>query len=89
MSARKQTRLKTGLLPALGASLLLAGCMVGPDYVRPTSTLPEQYKETTAESGAPAGAKAPVNPEWWTLFNDGPKRCSSRRPGRPRCRRIR
>ena len=70
MSARKQTRLKTGLLPALGASLLLAGCMVGPDYVRPTSTLPEQYKETTAESGAPADAKALVNPEWWTLFND-------------------
>ena len=70
MPARKQTQSKISLLPGLIASLLLAGCAVGPDYVRPTSTLPEQYKEATAEPDAQAGARMPVNPEWWTLFND-------------------
>ncbi len=58
--------LKIGRISTLTAALLLAGCTLGPDYVRPSSTLPEQHKEAVAE----ARATAPVNPEWWTLFND-------------------
>jgi multidrug efflux system outer membrane protein len=57
---------KTRIAAALSTVLLLAGCAVGPDYVRPDSTLPELHKEAGSESAAPAS----INPEWWTLFND-------------------
>jgi multidrug efflux system outer membrane protein len=62
MPAHKKNR----LFLALTVTTFLAGCAVGPDYARPTSTLPEQHKEATAT----AQAVAPVNAEWWTLFND-------------------
>nr|MBL8412483.1 hypothetical protein [Dechloromonas sp.] len=42
---------------ALTAAIALTGCAVGPDYVRPASTLPE----TTA---AVAAAEVPVNSTW-------------------------
>ena len=48
---------------ALTAALALAGCAIGPDYVRPTSTLPESAQDV-------ATAQAPINPSWWTLFGD-------------------
>lgn len=57
---------KNRLFLALTVTVFLAGCAVGPDYARPTSTLPEQHKKATAT----AQAVAPVNAEWWTLFND-------------------
>ena len=57
---------KNCLFLALTVTTFLAGCAVGPDYARPTSTLPEQHKDATAT----AQAVAPVNAEWWTLFND-------------------
>lgn len=66
MPAFNPTLFKNHLLVPLTAVLLLAGCAVGPEYVRPASTLPEQHKEASAESPA----TNPVNPEWWTLFND-------------------
>ncbi|WP_430432724.1 efflux transporter outer membrane subunit [Methyloversatilis sp.] len=54
--------LKTPL--ALTCAALLSGCMVGPDYVRPTVDLPAQY--------APAQDAAPVAVArgWWKQFND-------------------
>ncbi len=58
---------KNRLFLALTVTVFFAGCAVGPDYARPTSTLPEQHKEATT---ATAQAVAPVNAEWWTLFND-------------------
>ena len=58
---------KNRLLLALTVTVFFARCAVGPDYARPTSTLPEQHKEATT---ATAQAVAPVNAEWWTLFND-------------------
>lgn len=66
MPACQQTLPAVRLAAAVTATLLLAGCVVGPDYVRPASTLPEHYPTVGAESRA----TAPVNPEWWTLFND-------------------
>jgi len=57
---------KFGLFSALTAALLLAGCTVGPDYVRPSSTLPEQHNAADVDPRA----EAPINPEWWTLFGD-------------------
>ena len=55
------------MLPA--AAALLAGCMVGPDYVRPSTETPTAYKE--------AGAWKPAEPrddvsrgKWWEIFGD-------------------
>ena len=66
MSKLKTTMQKNRLAAALTATFLLAGCTLGPDYVRPASTLPEQTLETSSE----ARAQAPINQAWWTLFND-------------------
>jgi multidrug efflux system outer membrane protein len=57
---------KNRLFLALTVTSVISGCAIGPDYFRPSSTLPEQHKEATAT----AQAVAPVNAEWWTLFND-------------------
>ena len=47
------------------ASLLLAGCMVGPDYKRPETNLPAAFLE-------PSSGTAPltVPADWWKLYND-------------------
>ncbi|MBL8438855.1 MAG: efflux transporter outer membrane subunit [Zoogloeaceae bacterium] len=54
-------------LTALAAALLLAGCMVGPDYQRPTLGLPGSYAEPAPIAGQtpPAVARA-----WWKAFQD-------------------
>jgi multidrug efflux system outer membrane protein len=54
--------LKTPL--ALACAALLSGCMVGPDYVRPTVDLPAQY--ASAQDAAPVA----VARGWWKQFND-------------------
>jgi outer membrane protein, multidrug efflux system len=53
------------LLASLGA-LVLGGCMVGPDYERPTVPLPDAFAGADA---ATAAAQA-VPPAWWRLFDD-------------------
>ena len=50
-------------------SLLLAGCMVGPDYQRPKVAVPAQYKELPGWTVAVPSAAAP-KADWWTGFND-------------------
>ncbi len=47
-------------------ALLLAGCTVGPDYVKPSPPVPEKWHE--AHSGKPAIAGQ--YQEWWKSFND-------------------
>jgi outer membrane protein, multidrug efflux system len=51
---------------AVALALVLAGCMVGPDYQRPTSELPAAFP------GADAGTTGaePVRSDWWRLFDD-------------------
>ena len=56
------TALKTPL--ALACAALLSGCMVGPDYVRPTVDLPAQY--ASAQEAAPVA----IARGWWKQFND-------------------
>lgn len=53
-------------MASLAAVLILAGCTAGPDYVRPTTPLPGKY----VEAADTAGASAPLNREWWKLFDD-------------------
>ena len=64
----KRPPMKIGLFSMLTATIVLAGCAVGPDYKRPDPTLPESYG--AAAEAVPATAAAAVNPEWWMLFGD-------------------
>src|SRR5687767_14061724 len=50
---------------ALCAALLLAGCTVGPDYVRPDAPLPTTFDQASAEAAA-----APVQTRVWQAFGD-------------------
>jgi len=51
--------------------LLLGGCTVGPDFVRPTATavMPITYREVEGWKTAQPGGKG-ITGEWWRLFND-------------------
>ena len=50
---------------SFAVSLLLSGCAVGPDYLRPASNLPATYEAPATNETA-----AEVNAEWWKLFHD-------------------
>jgi len=54
---------------ALWVALMLAGCAVGPDYVRPAVAVPAQFKEDPNWKPAqPSDAKPRA--AWWTIFED-------------------
>src|SRR5262245_10429146 len=46
-------------------SVLAAGCMVGPDFIRPVAPQPVQFK-----SEATAAPAVPVQANWWSLYGD-------------------
>jgi NodT family efflux transporter outer membrane factor (OMF) lipoprotein len=56
------------LVPALAAALL-AGCTVGPDYVRPSAQTPPAYKEQDGWKAAQPSDHV-VRGSWWEAFND-------------------
>ena len=60
-------RLARGI--ACAFALLLAGCMVGPDYVRPSAPVPAQYKEADGWKVAQPSDAAPRGP-WWQAYQD-------------------
>ena len=70
MSPLTKPASKIRLAAALTAAMLLNGCAVGPDYLRPSTWLPDYFKEAPPVAVAEARSEAPVNPEWWTLFGD-------------------
>jgi NodT family efflux transporter outer membrane factor (OMF) lipoprotein len=58
----------------LAAILAAGGCMVGPDYKPPATTMPAAYDElTNAPTTAPASATAdtPAEIRWWRQLGDG------------------
>ena len=65
------------LIPIGLASLLLAGCMVGPKYVKPNAPTTPDYKEQAPQSfqsdanwkQAAPGDQA-IRGEWWEVFGD-------------------
>ncbi len=68
MEARSALR-PLRLLP-LSLTLLMSGCMVGPDYHRPQVNVPAQWKELPGWTQAdPSAAEGPKG-EWWTAFQD-------------------
>ncbi|WP_417069687.1 efflux transporter outer membrane subunit [Niveibacterium terrae] len=61
------------ILRPLPLLMLLAGCAVGPDYVRPDASVPEQFREQTMagknwQSARPADDLA--RGSWWQAFGD-------------------
>jgi NodT family efflux transporter outer membrane factor (OMF) lipoprotein len=67
---RKRMNMKLPLTAlAASLSLLLSGCIVGPDYQRPKVAVPAQYKELPGWTVAEPSAAAP-KADWWTGFND-------------------
>src|SRR5258708_26391176 len=62
---------RTVALAALGA--VLPGCLVGPNYKRPTVEQPAAFKSlaTTQSSTQPTTQSAPpISPDWWRLYRD-------------------
>src|SRR5512146_1404051 len=51
------------------ASVLLAGCTVGPNYKRPPVTVPDAYRGLAPDAGPQTGASF-GDEKWWTVFED-------------------
>jgi outer membrane protein, multidrug efflux system len=58
-------RARVVLVGLAAASVLAAGCAVGPDYVRPEVEQPAQFKSQAGGEAAP-----PIPTEWWRLYGD-------------------
>lgn len=59
--------LKTGAL--LGVMLVLSGCMLGPDYVRPEQELPATFRAAEGWKAASPGMSE-ADGDWWQLYQD-------------------
>jgi len=57
------------LLAFVSTAALLSGCLVGPNYVRPTVTTPPAFKEAEGWIKAQPADATPRG-DWWTVFND-------------------
>lgn len=69
----------TGIIGVLLVLLVvaLAGCTVGPKYVRPSAPTPATYKEQASDSSQASDQWKPANPadqanrgNWWEIFGD-------------------
>src|SRR5450830_1015059 len=57
------------ITPFLLAIIMLAGCSVGPDYVKPTMQIPTAFKEQNGWVTAQPQDTLPKG-KWWELFGD-------------------
>ena len=55
---------------AVAPAALLAGCLVGPDYVKPSAPTPTVYKEAQGGWVPAQPADAAPRGDWWTVFGD-------------------
>ena len=63
----REEHMQKRLFAAATLVILLSGCMVGPDYVKPQVTTPEAFRA----SPAPAGdAKSIADLKWFEVFSD-------------------
>jgi outer membrane protein, multidrug efflux system len=49
---------------------LVSGCAVGPDYKRPTTSVPSTYRGLTPEQAAKASPASLADLKWWEVFQD-------------------
>lgn len=69
-SQRLLSQLRQCAIATLGA-VSLAGCMVGPDFVKPENGLREVVLTPRQDHpSAPLTSDAAVPSQWWLLFND-------------------
>ena len=57
-------------LTPLALAVLLSGCAVGPDYLRPANWLPAAFKEAPTAVAEAKAENPAIDNRWWTLFND-------------------
>jgi len=50
--------------------LLVSGCTVGPNYVRPTAEVPTEFKETPANWKQAQPSDALAKGQWWEIYQD-------------------
>jgi NodT family efflux transporter outer membrane factor (OMF) lipoprotein len=58
------------LFAAAAAALALAGCSVGPKYIKPTAEVPADYKETPANFKLAQPSDAIAKGKWWEIYGD-------------------
>lgn len=63
-------RLPCLVIGLAACTLLLVGCAVGPDFVRPDSGLEQAVLTPRDGVGMGESTPVPVPSRWWTLFND-------------------
>jgi multidrug efflux system outer membrane protein len=61
--------MRTFVLPLL-AALVLAGCSVGPDFVKPESAPPAAWQMTDSVQTLDSTALAAADTGWWEMFGD-------------------
>jgi len=54
----------------LSAALLASGCTVGPNYKRPTVTVPGSYRGATTDQADQTRLAALGDQKWWDIFQD-------------------
>jgi outer membrane protein, multidrug efflux system len=53
------------------AAVMLAGCMVGPNYRRPSLDVPAQYREAVPDAASAAANSPSVGDQgWWEVYSD-------------------
>ena len=57
------------LLAAILITLLISGCMVGPDYKRPSAVIPTEFRASSPEASK-AEAASLGDQKWWEVFRD-------------------
>jgi multidrug efflux system outer membrane protein len=57
--------LSTGAL-----TIALSGCMVGPNYHKPSVPVPPAFTEQSQPAAAPVGSPAIAYHDWWKVFHD-------------------
>jgi NodT family efflux transporter outer membrane factor (OMF) lipoprotein len=61
------------VLKSLAMLLVLSGCTVGPDFKRPSWASPSSWfggNKEVVKRPASVPVAQPIDPNWWTLFND-------------------
>jgi NodT family efflux transporter outer membrane factor (OMF) lipoprotein len=70
MNAKVTQKFPRFSLAILAGIAALAGCTVGPNYVKPTADVPSNFKETSAPFQQAQPSDAMAKGKWWEIYND-------------------